>query len=171
MKVHQVPASLHKKNAYQHYVAWYLWSWEGDFFYFYLSEWGEIKFFGGGWGVGDRYVFGCIFCCKFWNIFPLHLPYITSPHPPPGREGVGRGVGDRYVFVCICLQILEHFSSTPTLHHFPPPPHLGGRGWGRGVGDRYVFVCICLQILEHFSSTHNLPSLPPTPHLGEGVWR
>ena len=63
------------------------------FFYFYLSPWGEdpnlakIQFF---MGVGDGYVFGCIFFCKFLNIFPLPL-YPSPPPPPPGRRGRRKG--------------------------------------------------------------------------------
>ena len=68
-------------------------------FYYYLSELGgdpnltEIKFGRLLRGVGDRYVFGCIFFANFGTFFLYTNP---TPLPPPGRRGKG-GVGDRYV--------------------------------------------------------------------------
>ena len=102
------------------------------FFYFYLSPWGEdpnlakIQFF---MGVGDGYVFGCIFFfANFWTFFLY--PYTPSPPPPPphlGGEGGGRGRR----WVCFWMHYFFANFGTFFLYSYTPlPPPQEEGGWG-----------------------------------------
>ena len=86
-------------------------------------------------GVGDGYVFGCIFFANFGTFFLYPIP----PPPPPAtweeEGGRGRGMGRRWV--CFWMHFFFANYGTFFLYPIPPPPHLGGGG--EGGGDEVCF--------------------------------
>ena len=108
------------KNAYQHCVSRYLKlrRWFFLFLPFWMRWRSEFSWnpIGGGGGVGDGYVFGCIFFGKFLNFFFLPSTPIPTAHPPPQskmavgvgvRGGYGWGWGEVGVYLDSFLEFLE----------------------------------------------------------------
>ena len=99
----------------------------------------------GGEGVGDGYVFGCIFFANFWTFF-LYL--YTSSHPllPPVRGGGGRR------WVCFWMHSFCKFLNIFPLPLYAPPPTwekgVGGGGVWLGVGEGAVFLDSFWEFLE-----------------------